>query len=109
MAKEYDIKQNTLRTLSNHTSFGACRTSKMEDAGAYSQKSREFPAHIGLSFAIKCSEELVGRVGRHRINLLYVYRRDLRKRNIFLESYENFVHIRELAQDRTMWKNLYKL
>ena len=50
---------------------------------------------------------MVGRLGRHRCNLLQHLKDDLYKRYILLETYDDVLHLRELAADRKYWKDLY--
>ena len=59
-----------------------------------------------LCFAVEmCSE--VGRLGAHRRNLLHHLKVDLWKRFILLESYEDILHLRELASDRGYWSKMF--
>ena len=45
----------------------------------------------------------------HRRNLLHHLRVDLKKRFILLETYDDIIHLRELASDRKYWSNIFKL
>ena len=65
------------------------------------------PAQVALCFVIQQCEENVGRLGCHRRNLLHHLIVDLRKRFFFLETYDDVIHIRELASDRKYWSNIY--
>ena len=49
----------------------------------------------------------VGRLGAHRRNLLHHLKVDLWKRLILLESYDDILHLRELASDRSYWRKLF--
>ena len=52
-----------------------------------------------------CSE--IGRLGAHRRNLLHHLKVDLWKRFILLESYDDILHLRELASDCRYWSKMF--
>ena len=48
-----------------------------------------------------------GRVGRHRVNLLQVIKKDLKLYVLELSVYEDIVKLRELACNRSSWRNIF--
>ena len=69
-------------------------------------KDHQLKLSAVLCFAVEmCSE--VGRLGAYRRNLLHHLKVDLWKRFILLESYEDILHLRELASDRGYWSKMF--
>ena len=64
-------------------------------------------AQSALCFVVDSMKILPGRRGRHRVNLFKVIRDDLLLRGISLSYYEDILHLRELAGDRSKWKKLF--
>jgi hypothetical protein len=48
-----------------------------------------------------------GRVGRHRLNVLQVIKKDLKLHNLELSKYEDITKLRELARDRNSWRDMH--
>ena len=65
------------------------------------------PANCSLSFAIHACQQLKGRRGRHRMNLLSIVKSDLRKRNLKLTSASDLWDLRSVASNRKKWSELY--
>ena len=65
------------------------------------------PASLALSFAVDGSSDFKGRLGRPRCNLLSVLRDDLLKRNLSLDSISDIYILRNIANNRVQWRNLY--
>ena len=66
------------------------------------------PAQSALCFAVDAMNSMPGRVGRHRVNLLQVIKKDLKQHDIKLSSYEDVIKLRELAWNRNAWRDMYK-
>ena len=49
-----------------------------------------------------------GRVGRHRVNLLQVIKKDLKLHDIQLSKYDDVIKLRELAWNLNAWREMYK-
>ena len=67
------------------------------------------PAYLSMLFAINAETDVnfVGRRGRPCLNLLDVFRKDLKIRNIVntLRSLSDFENLRVIALDRVLWKS----
>ena len=48
-----------------------------------------------------------GRLGRHRISLFQIIQKDVEMRNLKLNNYYDILNLRQLAYDRTVWRNMY--
>ena len=66
------------------------------------------PASLSLNFAVECMDSMKGRLGRHRVNLLMLLKNDMKERGIFLDfkSINDIVYLRNMASDRSAWRNL---
>ena len=73
------------------------------------RSSENSPAQNALSFAVNAMKQMRGRVGRHRMNLLSIIKSDLQARDLSLSSYDDILELRELAQDRPRWKQMFQL
>ena len=68
------------------------------------------PAYQSFLFAAFGSNELKGRVGKHRTNLFdQIVKKDLFKRNIYLKNMDDFINLVILAKNRVEWKSLFNL
>ena len=65
------------------------------------------PAQSALCFAVEKLSTTVGREGRNRTNFMYVLNKDLAKRYLYVEDYDDIIHLRELASNRKYWGELY--
>ena len=78
------------------------------------------PAALSLSFAVEGSKAHKGRVGSHKTNLLKILRADLEqlpvdrtseylalRRRPTLKSLDDVENLRMLAQNRTLWKDMF--
>ena len=63
------------------------------------------PAYSSLVFAIN-TLQYRGRVGRPQSNLFSLIQRDLKDRNIFLNSLSDLSCLRNLALDKVFWRRL---
>ena len=72
------------------------------------RSSEQSPAQSALCYTVNCCDPelnmLPRRVGRHRINLLSVIRKDLESKNIKLVNYYDVENRRVIASDRKSWK-----
>jgi hypothetical protein len=66
------------------------------------------PAQSALCFADDAMKNMPGRVGRHRVNLLQVIKKDLKQHDITLFSYEDVIKLREFAWNHNAWRDMYK-
>ena len=71
------------------------------------------PAYLSMLFAINAETDVnfVGRRGRPCLNLLDVFRNDLKSRKIVntLKSFSEFEELRVIAMDRVIWKSFENL
>ena len=102
--------------ISNDTLYKRCNStprskraelSRWKMLGHILMSDERSPAQVALCFVIQQCEDNVGRLGCHRRNLLHHLRDDLKKRFILLETYDDVIHLRELASDRKYWSNIY--
>ena len=68
--------------------------------------SQEFTSRQRLKELVR--GKAPGRIGRHRVNLLQVIKKDLKQHDIKLSSYEDVIKLRELAWNRNAWRDMYK-
>ena len=103
--------------ISNKTLYKRCNTAPLSEKAEFSRwkmlghilRSDECsPAQTALCFAIETSQRLTGRSGRHRISLLQTLKDDLELRRIILDDYYDLIYLRELANDRLLWKKLFE-
>ena len=101
------MSKDTLYKQSNSTPMSErAELSRWKMLGHILRSDERSPAQAALCFAVEmCSE--VGRLGYHRRNLLHHLKVDLWKRFILLESYDDILHLRELASDRGYWSKLF--
>ena len=101
------MSKDTLYKQSNSTPLSKrAELSRWKMLGHILRSDERSPAQAALCFAVEmCSE--VGRLGAHRRNLLHHLKVDLWKRFILLESYEDILHLRELASDRGYWSKMF--
>ena len=104
--------------ISNETLYKRCDSIKLSFRVAESRwkmlghvlrSSENSPAQNALSFAVNAMKQMRGRVGRHRMNLLSIIKSDLQARDLSLSSYDDILELRELAQDRPRWKQMFQL
>ena len=71
------------------------------------------PSMLALYFAVECMSKMKGRLGRHRINLFTLLKKDLilllRNFDIKLNSLRDIYYLRELAANRNNWRKLEKV
>ena len=65
------------------------------------------PAHSALCFTVDSMNNMKGRLGRHRISLFQIIQKDVEMRNLNLNNYYDILNLRQLAYDRTVWRNMY--
>ncbi|XP_063682576.1 uncharacterized protein LOC134817369 [Bolinopsis microptera] len=101
------MSKDTLYKQSNSTPMSErAELSRWKMLGHILRSDERSPAQAALCFAVEmCSE--VGRLGAHRRNLLHHLKVDLWKRFILLESYDDILHLRELASNRGYWSKLF--
>ena len=63
------------------------------------------PAYSSLVFAVN-SLQMQGRVGRPQTNLFSLVQRDLQDRNMLLNDINDLVHLRTVALNRAIWRQL---
>ena len=66
------------------------------------------PPVLALRFALTSGDLYTGRRGRPRCNLLSTLQDDLKEHNLSFKSIDDYEIIRELANDRSKWRNLFK-
>ena len=102
--------------ISNKTLYARCNTVPLSERAEHSRwkmlghvlrSPENSPAQAALCFAIDSMNELPGRLGRHRINLFTVIRKDLENRNMSLSSYDDIIILRNIASDRAKWAKCY--
>ena len=64
------------------------------------------PASLALHFAVVGTEGWKGRVGRPQANLLDVIRKDLEKREIYMNNLDDLYKLYNIASDRAKWRSL---
>ena len=101
--------------ISNETLYKRCNTTPLSTKvklarwkmlGHVLRSDMNSPAQAALSFAVNSMEHLPGRVGRHRENLLRTIKIDLGSRGMVLENQSDLLNIRQIAQNRQLWRNL---
>ena len=102
--------------ITNDTLYKRCNTTPLSQRAALSRwkmlghvlrSPENSPAQSALCFAVDAMNSLPGRVGRHRVNLLQVLKKDLKLHNLKLSKYEDIVKLRELAWNRSIWRNMH--
>ena len=63
------------------------------------------PAYSSLVFAVN-SLQMQGRIGRPQTNLFSLVQRDLQDRNMLLNDINDLVHLRTVALNRAIWRQL---
>ena len=101
--------------ISNDTLYTRCNTtplsiradkSRWKMLGHVLRSQENSPAQAALCFAMDSMNSLPGRLGRHRINLFSLLRKDLESRDIPFKTYEDILNARYLAKNRSNWINL---
>ena len=102
--------------MSNKTLYKRCSSTPLSERAVIARwkklghilRSEECTlAQSALCFAVEKLSITVGRVGHHRTNLMSVLKKDLAKRYLYVEDYEDIIHLRELASNRKYWGELY--
>ena len=102
--------------ISNNTLYKRCNTTPLSQRAALSRwkmlghvlrSPENSPAQSALCFAVDAMNTMPGRVGRHRVNLLQVIKKDLKLYDLKLSVYEDIVKLRELACNRSSWRNMF--
>ena len=102
--------------IANETLYKRCNTTPLSQRAALSRwkmlghvlrSPENSPAQSALCFAVDSMNSLPGRVGRHRVNLLQVLKKDLKMHDLKLSKYEDIVKLRELAWNRSIWRNMH--
>jgi hypothetical protein len=102
--------------ISNKTLYAKCNTTPLSERAEYSRwkmlghvlrSPENSPAQAALCFAVESMNNLPGRLGRHRINLLSVLRNDLKSRNLSLNTYDDIINLRNLAYNRAQWRKVF--
>lgn len=102
------ISNVTLYKRCNSTPLSTrAKLSRWKMLGHVLRSDERSPAQVALCYVVEMCNTMVGRLGRHRCNLLQHLKDDLYKRYILLETYDDVLHLRELAADRKYWKDLY--
>ena len=71
--------------------------------------SENTPAQLALFFAVESEEDGLfrGRWGRPRFNLFNVLMSDIGKRNLSIDTVDQLYEIRDIAECKRCWSNLY--
>ena len=104
--------------ISNKTLYKRCSVEKLSDRierqrwnmfGHILRCSENTPAQLALFFAVESEENELfrGRWGRPRLNLFNVLVSDLGKRNLSIDTVDELYEIRDFAECRRCWSNLY--
>ena len=102
--------------ISNNTLYRRCNTTPLSERAALSRwkmlghvlrSPENSPAQSALCFSIDAMNNLPGRVGRHRVNLLQVIIKDLKVHDLKLNDYFDIVKLRELSWDRISWRKMF--
>ena len=116
-------------TITNEKLYKLCSTTPLSDRvkssrwrllGHILRSPEDTPAALALSYAVAGSSHLKGRLGRHKINLLSLIRKDINRIPVDIFSENELLHqklklkdqqdidvLRRLAHDRSMWKRLF--
>jgi hypothetical protein len=90
----------------NETLYKRCNTTPLSVRAARSRwkmlghvlrSPENSPAQSALCFAVDAMSCMPGRVGRHRVNLLQIIKKDLKLYNLVLSKYEYIIKLKELA------------
>jgi len=102
------MSNDTLYAQTNSTPLSKrAELSRWKMLGHVLRSDEQSPAQAALCFAVEMCNDLTGRLGCHRRNLLHHIKEDLKKRFILLNTYDDIVHLRELASDRRYWSELF--
>ena len=102
--------------ITNKTLYARCNTTPLSERAALARckmlghilRSLENSlAQAALYFAVGCLKDLPGRVGRHRINLLQVLKKDVEQRDLNLNDYPDILELRQIASNRNTWRNMF--
>ena len=102
--------------MSNKTLYERCNTRPLSERVALARwkmlghvlrSPENSPAQSALCFVVESMNILPGRRGRHRMNLFKVIKDDLVMRGISLSCYDDILHMRELAGDRSKWRKFF--
>ena len=67
------------------------------------------PAVQSLKYAITSADLFKGRLGRPRINLFNTIQKDLKVHGLDLKTMNDFYDVRNIAQDRVLWRNMFSV
>ena len=115
------ITNEKLYKLSSTTPLSdRVKSSRWRLLGHILRSPEDTPAALALSYAVAGSSHLKGRLGRHKINLLSLIRKDINRIPVDIFSKNELLHqklklkdqqdidvLRRLAHDRSMWKRLF--
>ena len=102
--------------MSNKTLYKRCNAVPLSERAALSRwkmlghvlrSPENSPAHSALCFTVDSMNNMKGRLGRHRISLFQIIQKDVEMRNLKLNNYYDILNLRQLAYDRTVWRNMY--
>ncbi len=116
-------------TITNEKLYALCETtplsqrvklSRWKMLGHILRSPENTPAALALNYAVVGAKQLSGRLGRHKINLLSLIRKDISRIPVDKLSENRHLHVklklkdqndidvlRSLAKDRCMWRRLY--
>ena len=106
-------------TISNKALYARTKTRPLSERvekarwtmlGHVLRSDNSTPAYQSFLFAAFGCNNIKGRKGRHRTNLFdIIVKKDLHKRQIYLNNEDDFMNLVFLAQDRVKWKSIFSL
>ena len=102
--------------ISNAALYKRCNVDKLSERianqrwkmfGHILRSSENTPAQLALLFAVESDNMFVGRLGRPRMNLFSVLKRDLNDRNLSINDVHELNEVKDIAKCQKCWSNLY--